>query len=71
MVPFGEEENKRTLGKAQISNIGLKGDNTANYECVFEDDTETDQEPCKVKSFERDKGFWSLIGEALIEKENL
>lgn len=62
MVPFGNEEKKRLIGKMEISNV--YGDSEfADYtikmvECDF-------KEAGKIKGFTRCRGAWNLVKEAM------
>lgn len=62
-IPFGVEENKQTLGVLEISNRHTWMDNHADYK-VKEGHREWD-----IIGFDRERGVWDLLREALKEGE--
>lgn len=65
LVPFGDESMAKTIGKGYIINDGTSRNNQANYDCIFKVIDKNQTENIKLKNFDRSKGFWSLIGNAL------
>ena len=70
MVPFGQESMKRILGVLEIANLRARGNNHADYQ-VRRYDSSAEKEMWSVKGFDRERGCWALIEEALRKcKEN-
>jgi hypothetical protein len=68
MVPFGQEEKKRTIGMLEVSNIGVN-ENVADYRAVF---TKGNLSVTSwVKGFQRSKGAWALVKKALQANKDL
>lgn len=65
IVPFGNESAAKTIGKGYIVNDGTSVNNKANYDCIFKELENNEKFSVKVKLFDRARGFWALIGEAL------
>ena len=65
IVPFGDETKAREIGKGYIINDGTSVNNRANYDCTFRDYDSNEKFSLKVNLFNRARGFWALIGEAL------
>ena len=65
IVPFGDETQSREIGKGYIVNDGTGINNKANYDCTFREYDSNEKFSVKLKKFDRAKGFWSLISEAL------
>ena len=64
LVPFGEEDNSKTIGKFVLANDG-KGDvDYSDYVFVYSDDLDGEREGT-VKNFKRSEGIWKLISECL------
>lgn len=68
MVPFGMEEIRRTLGVMEISNIGKIGNReNSPYSIEVGGGGERKTDYAEIKKFDRSRGFWALILEALKE----
>jgi len=65
IVPYGDETMAREIGKGYIVNDGTGHYNKGNYNCTFYETDINNKQSIKLKNFDRSKGFWSLIGEAL------
>ncbi len=64
LVPFGEEDNSKTIGKFVLANDG-KGDvDYSDYVFVYSDDLDGEREGT-IKNFKRSEGIWKLISECL------
>lgn len=65
IVPFGNENAAREIGKGYVINDGTGTNNISNYNCIFKEIDNNKENKIKVKGFNRKKGFWPLVGEAL------
>lgn len=65
IVPFGDESLSREIGKGYIINDKTGVNNKGNYDCKFLEIDKDKKHNLKLKNFDRDNGFWKLIGEAL------
>lgn len=65
IIPFGVESLTRKLGEGYIINDGTGIGNKGNYNCEFKEFDKYLEDKVKIKEFDRDRGFWELIYEAL------
>lgn len=65
IVPFGDETKAKEIGRGYIVNESTSINNKANYDCTFEEYGINEKFSVKLKLFDRARGFWALIGEAL------
>lgn len=66
IVPYGIESQAREIGKGYIVNDGTGDSNKGNYSCKFIELDSNEEVSRKSKlTFDRKKGFWALIREAL------
>ncbi len=64
LVPLGEEDNSKTIGKFVLANDGEGDVDYADYGFVYSDDLDGEREGT-VKNFKRSEGIWKLISECL------
>jgi len=60
LVPFGEENNKRSLGEMIIGNVGQDDEGTYSYVVFL-----NKEEIGNVHRYERSKGPWQLVQQAI------
>ena len=66
LVPFGDEEKKKTIGIMNIANDGTGTKEFGNYDARLEDDRGTEK-TTKIQRHERAAGVWTLICTALCD----
>jgi hypothetical protein len=64
MVPFGQEDRKRTIGVLEVSNIGVNED-LGDYLIELEEPDKSGVEVEYIKKYPRSKGAWTLVRRAL------
>lgn len=65
IVPYGDENMAREIGKGYIINDGSGDSNKGNYDCTFIETDKNKRTSKKLKDFDRNKGLWTLIRESL------
>ena len=67
VIPFGYKEQMKTLGIMEIINDGSGNIELGNYTVYINPDERGDK--FRIEKFVRKRGFWELITEALLKKE--
>lgn len=73
LVPFGDESKVKQIGEMVIANAGMNKDGTFRYESWTSEDSAggEPQKYVKIHSFDRDRSFWHLVRNILIEHGRL